>query len=172
MILIAIGSNLPHPDYGAPSKVCEAAVNAISAADCRIVAVSRWYRSAPLPASDQPDFVNGVISVETDLSPGDLLAKMHEIEADFGRQRSVPNAARILDLDLIAYSDIVMNAGNPPILPHPRLSVRSFVLYPLLDVAPEWIHPVSSTSASDLAAALPPGQDCRPIDLKDERQAV
>ena len=65
MILVAIGSNLPHPVHGAPIKVCEAAVKAISISECRILSVSQWFSSAPVPVSDQPDFVNGVVSVET-----------------------------------------------------------------------------------------------------------
>ena len=163
MILVAIGSNLPHPVHGAPIRVCEAAVKAISISECRILSVSQWFSSAPVPVSDQPDFVNGVVSVETDLSPARLLGKLHGIEADFGRQRGVPNAARTLDLDLIAFGDLVMNDGKAPILPHPRLSGRAFVLFPLLDVAPDWIHPVSGVSVSELAAALPRGQNCYPV---------
>ncbi len=160
MILIAIGSNLPHPDYGPPIAVCEASVASVAAAGCRVVAVSRWFLSAPIPVSDQPDYVNGVILVETSLKPAPLLEKLHEIEAEFGRERSVPNAARILDLDLIAYDEIVMNVEKPPILPHPRLAERAFVLKPLLDVAPDWRHPVSGASARALAAVLPAGQVC------------
>ena len=130
MILVAIGSNLPHPVHGAPIMVCEAAVKAIAISECRILSVSQWFSSAPVPVSDQPDFVNGVVSVETDLSPARLLGKLHRIEADFGRQRGVPNAARTLDLDLIAFGDLVMNDEKAPILPHPRLSGRASCYFP------------------------------------------
>ena len=172
MILIAIGSNLPHPVYGNPIGVCEAAVEAIEGAGCRIAAVSRWFRSAPVPASDQPDYVNGVISIETRFSPAILLQKLHEIEAEFGRRRGEANAARILDLDLLDHDGVVENGEIPPILPHPRLSERAFVLYPLLDIAPNWMHPVTKLSAAALAAALPDGQDCLPIQPSDHGQAV
>lgn len=172
MILIAIGSNLPHPDFGDPIDVCQAALEAVSRAECPVVGRSRWFYSAPVPASDQPDYVNGVIVVKTDLSPAELLKKMHEIEAEFGRHRSVPNAARVLDLDLIAYDDIVANGEIPPILPHPRMSERAFVLLPLLDVAPGWIHPVSGHSAAALVAALSDQQVCAPIVPGNGEQAI
>ena len=163
MILIAVGSNLPHPDHGAPLGVCEAAVRAVNAPQCTVMNTSRWFRSSPVPASDQPDYVNGVVSVDTDLDPEALLARLHGIEADFGRRRGVPNAARILDLDLLDYDDIVRNGEKPPILPHPRMAERAFVLLPLLDVAPDWRHPVSRLRASALAAALADDQTCVPL---------
>ena len=172
MIFIAIGSNLPHPDYGDPFAVCGAAVVAVSRRGCRIAACSRWYRSSPVPASDQPDFVNGGISVETELGPAALLRELHRIEKEFGRNRSVPHAARVLDLDLIAYEDVVAEGEKPPILPHPRMSERAFVLFPIKDVAPEWVHPVSGMSVSRLVAALPKNQKCDPIHLDPEGQAV
>ena len=84
--------------------------------------------------------MNGVAVVETSLPPGDLLALLHEIERRFGRERREVNAARILDLDLIAYGDLV-RTDAPPLLPHPRLHERAFVLLPLADVAPDWRHP-------------------------------
>ena len=172
MILIAIGSNLPHPVYGTPLNVCEAAVMAIADIECHATAVSRWYRSAPVPRSDQPDFVNGVISVETEIPPARLLQKLHDIEDEFGRVRGQPNAARTLDLDLLAYGEVVENGQKPPILPHPRLTERAFVLYPLQDVAPEWQHPVSRASVLALIKNLPTGQKCTPIGPSKHGQAV
>jgi 2-amino-4-hydroxy-6-hydroxymethyldihydropteridine diphosphokinase len=162
MILIGIGSNLAHPDIGEPRAVCEAATAAIAAENCEVLASSRWFRSAPVPVSDQPDFINGVISVATMLTPADLLAELHRIENRFGRERSVPNAARILDLDLLAYHDTVSEPGNSPILPHPRMTERAFVLYPLRDIAPDWCHPESGQDLTALIRALPGDQTCVP----------
>lgn len=164
MIFIAIGSNLPDPQYGPPVEVCNAAVDAIEACGCRILAKSRWFRSAPVPVSDQPDFVNGVVSVQTSLEPAALLSRLHAIEARFDRVRSVPNAARTLDLDLIAYGDMVNDDPEGPLLPHPRMAGRGFVLLPLRDVAPAWIHPVLGDTLPVLIAALPDDQICIPID--------
>jgi 2-amino-4-hydroxy-6-hydroxymethyldihydropteridine diphosphokinase len=118
-----------------------------------------------VPPSDQPDYVNGVVAVETRLSPAALLARLHEIERAFGRERRIPNAARTLDLDLIAYHDRVTGPEEgAPILPHPRLAERAFVLLPLQELAPGWRHPVSCVSIADLIRALPPGQSAQPLE--------
>jgi len=161
--LIAIGSNLPDKQGRTPLEIVVCALKPLEKQDIRIAARSRWYRTAPVPASDQPDFINGIISVETNLDPVRLLARMHEVEAMFGRVRSVPNAARVLDLDLIDYDGLVRPGPEAPILPHPRMTERAFVLVPMLDVAPDWRHPVSGAPLKDLIEALPPGQRCEPI---------
>ncbi|HYD98999.1 MAG TPA: 2-amino-4-hydroxy-6-hydroxymethyldihydropteridine diphosphokinase [Alphaproteobacteria bacterium] len=162
MILVAIGSNLPHPLHGPPLKVAEAALAALEAAGIRVAARSPWYETRPVPVSDQPWYVNGVAAVRTDLPPPALLARLHGIEADFGRVRSVANAARILDLDLIAYGDAV-SPGPAPILPHPRMHERAFVLLPLRDIAPDWRHPITGAALDGLIAALPPDQAAEPL---------
>jgi 2-amino-4-hydroxy-6-hydroxymethyldihydropteridine diphosphokinase len=161
MILIGIGGNLPSA-AGSPVQTCRAALAQMEAAGVHVAAQSPWYETAPIPASDQPWFVNGVVRVETRLNPEDLLARLHEIEAGFGRARTSINAARPLDLDLLAYGTLVRE-NAPPLLPHPRLHLRAFVLLPLQDVAPSWVHPVSLLSPAALIAALPPGQLIRPL---------
>src|ERR1700752_1079249 len=105
-IVIAIGSNLSSPQFGPPRAVCEAALAELSRRGITIVSRSRWFESAPVPVSDQPWFVNGVAIVETALPPEALLVLLHEVERQFGRERRELNAARILDLDLIAYGDL------------------------------------------------------------------
>lgn len=161
-ILIGLGSNLPG-GHGSPWQTCEAALAALVAEGLRIVRRSRWYESAPVPASDQPWYVNGVVAVETALAPAALLALLHRVEAAFGRERRVRNEARVLDLDLLAYGDIVRDGPAPPLLPHPRLAERAFVLLPLAEVAPDWVDPRSGRSVEALAAALPAGQTARPL---------
>jgi 2-amino-4-hydroxy-6-hydroxymethyldihydropteridine diphosphokinase len=118
----------------------------------RLEAASRWYRTAPVPASSQPDYVNGVVRMSGRVEPEALLGVLHEIEAEAGRVRGEPNAARVLDLDLLAVDGMV-RAGPGLILPHPRLAERAFVLCPLCDVAPEWRHPVLGRSALELCRA-------------------
>ena len=115
-----------------------------------------------MPVSDQPWFVNGVIAVETLLSPKELLGLLHEVEAEFGRTRKIRNEARILDLDLIAYDDRIMTGPDGPILPHPRSHERGFVLLPLADVDPDWRHPVTGAAVADLIEAIPGDQRAEP----------
>ena len=98
------------------------------------------------------------------MSPADLLAKLHEIEAGFGRVRHRANDARVLDLDLLAYHDRASAPGESPILPHPRLAERAFVVLPLAEVAPDWRHPVSGLSAAELASRLDPAETAEPLD--------
>lgn len=163
MILVALGANLPSADHGSPRETLEAALAALEAAGLRIAARSPWYASAPVPPSDQPWFVNGVVALGTDLPPEALLPVLHEIEERFGRVRSVANAARILDLDLLDHGGAVTAEGAWPRLPHPRLAERAFVILPLADVAPAWRHPETGASLADLMVALPPDQLCRPL---------
>ncbi len=112
--------------------------------------------------SDQPWFVNAVAAVETQLSAADLLALLHRIEDEFGRVRSVLNAPRLIDLDLLAFGRVV-SAQGAPILPHPRMDQRAFVLRPLVEIAPAWRHPVTGLGLTALIKALPADQEIRPI---------
>jgi 2-amino-4-hydroxy-6-hydroxymethyldihydropteridine diphosphokinase len=159
-IFIGLGSNLPGP-HGDPRAQLEAALRALTAQGLRVVRRSRWYETEPVPVSDQPWFVNGVIEVETGLGPTELLALLHRVEAAFGRIRRVRNEARALDLDLLAYGERVMAGEDQPELPHPRLQDRAFVLLPLAEIAPAWRHPVLGETAAALAGKLPPGQRIR-----------
>ena len=161
MILIGIGSNLSGGRFASPQDVCNAALEELERQGCTIRRRSRWYESAPVPASDQPWFVNGVVEIATTLTPAQLLARLHAIEQAFGRIRRERNEARVIDLDLLAYGDVV--SETPPVLPHPRLHERAFVLHPLAEIAPHWRHPVTGRSVSELLAALPRDQIARPL---------
>lgn len=159
-----MGANLPSERFGSPRQACEAALARLAELDVTVVRRSRWYTSAPVPPSHQPWFVNGVAVVATELGPGDLLATLHRIEDEFGRVRRVRNEARVIDLDLLAYGDLVLRHGEGLVLPHPRLRTRAFVLLPLAEVAPDWRHPVSGESVADLIAVLPADQVAMPLD--------
>lgn len=164
-IFIAFGSNLPSPVVGPPADVVTAALAALPGEGVAIVTVSPLYRTAPVPAADQPWFVNGVAMVDFAGAPGELLTKLHKVEAAFGRVREKRWDARILDLDLLAFADTVIGwrDGRPDetdglVVPHPRLHERLFVLRPLTDIAPDWCHPVLGRTAAALLDALPAGQ--------------
>jgi 2-amino-4-hydroxy-6-hydroxymethyldihydropteridine diphosphokinase len=124
----------------------------------RLVGLSRWFESAPVPPSGQPSYVNAVALLRVDpgktIDPATLLERLMDVEEACGRQRSTPNAARTLDLDIIGIGDLVREAPDP-IVPHPRAHLRAFVLAPLVDVAPNWVHPVLGRSAAALLAVLP-----------------
>ena len=164
MIFIGLGANLPSEAHGTPLATCEAALDALAAAGVKVRRRSRWYRSAPQPASDQPWFVNGVAEVAAGLVPADLLALMHRIETDFGRRPGAANAARVIDLDLLAYGQMVSGAGAALRLPHPRLHERAFVLYPLAELAPRWRHPATGHDLETLISALDGTQRCEPME--------
>ena len=161
LILISIGANLDSP-AGPPRATCESALAMLEQGGAAILRRSRWFRSAPVPASSQPWFVNGVASLETGLDPAALLRLLLDTETHFGRRRAERWAARSLDLDLLDYRGRVVAPG-PPRLPHPRLHERLFVLAPLDDVAPGWRHPADGRSIAEMVAALAPGQEVEPI---------
>ncbi len=164
MIFIALGANLDHPRHGPPRKTVEAALESLAGHGVRILGRSRWYRSAPVPPSDQPWYINGVARVETDLDPGALLTLLQRVEGEFGRVRHLRDEARVLDLDLLAYGGRVSAPDEWPALPHPRLAARAFVVLPLAEVAPDWHHPVSGSSIGELAARLPPDPGAWPME--------
>ena len=155
--------------------IVEGAISALSRFDLFKVEVSRFYRTPAFPADSGPDFVNGVISIETTLSAQSVLDALHQIEAEAGRTRERRWEARVLDLDLIDYGGAIApdaethkhwrelpleqqmtQAPDQMILPHPRVQDRPFVLVPLRDVAPDWRHPVLAVSVDDLLAGFTP----------------
>lgn len=143
---IALGANL-----GNPMATLEAAIAALAELPCsRLSARSAFYRTAPLGLTDQPDFINAVVALDIlepdQLPPHALLQALFAIEAHFGRLRSVINAPRTLDLDLLLYGDIQLNTTELT-LPHPRMHERAFVLVPLVEIAPDCCIPGQGPAA-------------------------
>ncbi|MSR62289.1 MAG: 2-amino-4-hydroxy-6-hydroxymethyldihydropteridine diphosphokinase [Planctomycetes bacterium] len=138
-VWIALGSNL-----GDRRAQLEGGVEALRAADeVDVLAVSPWFETrAEGGPSEQPDFLNGVLSARTTLAPEDLLWLLQRIETQFGRERAreLPNGPRTLDLDLLLYGERVV-AGPELVVPHPRMEQRLFVLEPLCALAPELVLP-------------------------------
>jgi 2-amino-4-hydroxy-6-hydroxymethyldihydropteridine diphosphokinase len=159
-VLIALGSSLAGR-FASREALLEAALDNFPAAGLTLVKRSRWWRSASWPDPTRPDYINGLVLVETALSPSETLATLRRIEADFGRRRDWPNAPRTLDLDLIAHGRTVLDAAGLT-LPHPRAAERLFVMGPLAEIAPDWRHPITGDGARDLAARATVGMDARP----------
>lgn len=163
MLLIGIGANLPGPGGALPLATARWAAARLDALPgLRLSALSRWYRTAPVPPSGQPPYVNAIAllrgeSTAAEPGPAELLRWLLALEAEAGRVRGESNAARTLDLDIIAMgaAGALVRTTPDPILPHPRAHLRAFVLMPMLDVAPGWVHPVLHRSAGDLLTGLP-----------------
>jgi len=159
-VIVALGCN----DKGAwrdCREALEAALARFRSEGVDVVMRSSWWRSAAWPDPDDPPFLNGVVVVRTAHDPHALMAALGRIEEAFGRRRSLANAPRTLDLDLIAYGRLTGDLDGL-ILPHPRAAERKFVMGPLAEIAPDWIEPVSGGRAADLARAAPIGIDAHP----------
>ena len=155
MILIAIGANLTAADGSPPLESCRRAVEKLaSLPGLELRSVSRWYETAPVPRSGQPNYVNGVVRLDGRVAPERMLTLLHAIEAEAGRVRGELNAARTLDLDIVDIDGQVRDQTDP-VLPHPRAHQRAFVLVPLADVAPDWVHPRLHRGVQDLLRELP-----------------
>jgi 2-amino-4-hydroxy-6-hydroxymethyldihydropteridine diphosphokinase len=141
-VFIALGANLEHPIHGPPRRALEAALEELGRRGVVVRRISPWYRTAPVPASDQPWYVNAVAEIETGLAADALLRRLHEVEDVFGRVRTVANAARLIDLDLLDFNG----------------EIAAFVLRPLADLAPDWRHPRTGATIQALLAALPADQ--------------
>ncbi|MFH1139540.1 MAG: 2-amino-4-hydroxy-6-hydroxymethyldihydropteridine diphosphokinase [Pseudomonadota bacterium] len=147
---IGLGSNVG--DSKARLTSALAALNAHPGIE--VLAASRFYHTAPVGYTAQDWFVNAAAAAETVLSPRELLNVLLDIEQDLGRVRTIKWGPRLIDLDLLFYDDLTM-AGDDLVLPHPFLADRRFVLLPLLDVAPDWIHPVTGLSPRAMLKKLP-----------------
>ena len=153
MIYIGIGSNLNGKNNETPLQNCKKALVELKK-EVNICKISSWYKSEPIPVSNQPWFINGVIEISTNKSSLDLLEFILSIEKVFGRVREKQNEARILDLDIIDYKKKILYIKNKLIIPHPRMHERSFVLQPLSELNPKWMHPIKKKGIKELIRNL------------------
>lgn len=159
MILVALGSNSTGP-WGTPRDTLAAALGHLDGGGISRVRASQLFVTSPFGVTDQPDFVNAVAEVTSSLPPEALLAQLHEIERQAGRERSLRWGPRTLDLDLLDYHGLI-RPGPAPVLPHPGIAERIFVLAPLAEIAPGWRHPQTGLTAAEMLARLDPGGEGR-----------
>ena len=159
-VVIALGSNLPG-EYASTHALLEAAVARLPDLGLRQIARSGWWRSAAWPDPAKPDYLNGVVLVETALAPAEVLTALMRLERAFGRRRGAANAERTLDLDLIAHGRRII-ADEGLTVPHPRAAERLFVMGPLAEIAPDWTHPITGATARALARQATVGRDAAP----------
>ena len=152
MILIALGANLPSA-AGPQAATLSGALGRLKECGITILTVSSFYQTPAWPDAAEPPYINAVASIATRLQPAELLMLLHDVEASFGRVRGVTNASRSLDLDLLDYDGRII--ASELVLPHPRMAERSFVLAPLAEIAPGWLHPLTRLGAGELLAGLP-----------------
>lgn len=173
--LVALGANLPF-EGEPPARTLRRALEALVTEGLSVLAVSRFYATPCFPAGSGPDYVNAaaVVAGNEESDATSLLAALHAVEDRFGRVRNKRWGMRTLDLDLLALGDSVVPDATTQdswrslareaqvravpgglILPHPRLQDRAFVLVPLADVAPDWVHPRTGKSVAAMLADLP-----------------
>ena len=169
---VAIGSNLEVQNT-TTEGIVRAGLHSLNDFNIRMVAQSYLYNSPAFPAGSGPDFVNAVVQLEFDGDSQSLLSRLHEIETNFGRERNARWGARTLDLDLLTHRNEILpgkdqfrawvdlpldqqklQTPDHLILPHPRIQDRAFVLLPLADIAPDWVHPVFGTTTMQMLNAL------------------
>ena len=169
-----MGANLPSAT-GTALETLSKSLELFLSESLQVTRISKWFSTPAFPTGSGPDFVNAAVMVKTDLSPKEVLSALHRIEAALGRTRENRWEPRLCDLDLIAYDDLIVpdletflfweklefskqqtKTPDQLVLPHPRLQDRSFVLVPLNDIAPDWRHPATGNTISDMLAALPP----------------
>ena len=143
-VFIGLGANL-----GNPRETFDASLIHLEADKCQILKKSSLYPSHPYGFIDQPDFLNAAIEIETSLSPLNLLKKLQDIEKILGKKVIRENGPRVIDLDLLLYKKIILDKECLK-LPHPSITERDFVLKPLFEIAPNFLHPVNKYSMKSL----------------------
>jgi len=171
--LVAIGSNEEY-QFGGAVAIVKAAIIALGLAGLPVRSVSRLYRTPCFPAGYGPDFINATVGLSSDLPAQEILKRLHEVEDEYRRGREKRWGPRTLDLDLLAIGGQILpnkdklrhwmelpiesqlqSAPDQLILPHPRLQDRSFVLIPLSEIAPDWEHPVTGKTVTEMVNELP-----------------
>ncbi|HAB39329.1 MAG TPA: 2-amino-4-hydroxy-6-hydroxymethyldihydropteridine diphosphokinase [Rhodobacteraceae bacterium] len=172
-VLVAVGSNM-RSKSGSPEETILAGIELLVAAGAIIKGQSHFYRTPAFPAGSGPEYVNGALEILVNWTEQDTLVNLHAVEEKLGRSRIMRWEQRAIDLDFLAIGDVVcpspeivrhwMNlpleqqknyAPEELILPHPRLHARAFVLVPLAEIAPQWVHPILKLTVTQMLERLP-----------------
>jgi 2-amino-4-hydroxy-6-hydroxymethyldihydropteridine diphosphokinase len=146
-VYLALGTNL-----GERHANLRAAIEALSP-DVKVIAESKVYETPPWGYENQPAFLNMAVKCETNLEPESLLKRLKQFEVQLGREQSFRWGPRLIDIDVLFYDDLILESESL-IIPHPRLHERAFVLVPLADIAPDFVHPVLKKTIKELLASM------------------
>jgi len=159
-VFLGLGANLGNP----AANLCQA-LELMAQAGLKIRACSSFYQTAAVGFTQQPDFVNAVALVETELAPLELLDVLQGIEQQLGRKPTFRWGPRVIDLDILLYGNAVVR-NKRLCIPHPHLAERKFVLQPLVEIAPEVRHPVSGKTAKEMLAELKHPSRCERLPVE------
>ncbi len=182
--LVALGANIPSR-FGTPAETLQAALRRLETAPLHLECASRLYSTPCFPIGSGPDYVNSAATISGPADAHAVLNALNALEAEFGRKRGTRWGRRTLDLDLIAFGDSVLpdpetygmwrdltpeaqrlRVPEELVLPHPRLQDRAFVLVPLLEIAPEWKHPVTGLTVAQMHDSLPESEKAAVMPLR------
>jgi 2-amino-4-hydroxy-6-hydroxymethyldihydropteridine diphosphokinase len=149
-VYLGLGSNI-----GDRQASLQTALQRLESPDLRICRTSSTYETAAMDYRNQPDFLNCVAEVETELLPLRLLQRVQRVEREMGRVRNIPKGPRNIDIDILLYGNAVIRTAKLEV-PHPRMEQRRFVLEPLCELAPDARHPITRQTIRELLAAAPP----------------
>ena len=171
--MVAFGANIPGP-YGAPLETLQQAIGELESYSIFKTRQSKMYRTKSFPDNSKPEYLNGCMHIQCDFDPYELLKRLKHIEETFGRSNANRWDPRVCDLDILSYENLVLpdlrtfrywhelsmerQLTETPatlVLPHPRLQDRAFVLKPLYEIAPDWIHPILNLRPMEMFNALP-----------------
>jgi len=146
IVYLALGTNL-----GDRSANLRAAIKALPP-EIKVIVESKVYETPPWGVEDQPAFLNMAVKCQTSLEPESLLKRLKQLEVQLGREKTFRWGPRLIDIDILFYDDLILESESLTI-PHPRLHERAFVLVPLADIAPDFVHPVLKKTITKLLAS-------------------